>query len=157
MCWSLGLFSTNCDCDTREDRWASKSAHEPMHSQILLIWQIDLLEPHPLPVIAAHDAHMKDLLKLSHQHIPVDDMYDWRQLLQRGASKKHQGQVQIAEFRERQSIIRLQTMWGRKGLRKEKKGKVVKKKKIAGGQRREEQPELASGWAAHKVSRWASA
>lgn len=156
MCWSLGLFSTNCDCDTREDRWASKSAHEPMHSQILLIWQIDLLEPHPLPVIAAHDAHMKDLLKLSHQHIPVDDMYDWRQLLQRGASQKHQGQVQIAEFRERQSII---TNYVRKKrIKKRKKEKWLKRKRvIAGGQRREEQPELSSGWAAHKVSRWASA
>lgn len=44
--------------------------------QIWLIWQIDLLELHPSPAIATHDAHMKDLLKLSHQHIAVDDMYD---------------------------------------------------------------------------------
>lgn len=44
--------------------------------QIWLIWQIDLLELHPIPAIATHDAHMKDLLKLSHQQIPVDDMYD---------------------------------------------------------------------------------
>lgn len=44
--------------------------------QILLIWQIDLLELHPIPAIATHDVHMKNHLKVSHQHIPVDDMYD---------------------------------------------------------------------------------
>lgn len=44
--------------------------------QILLTWQTDLLELHPIPAIATHDTHMKDLLKLSHQHIPADDMYD---------------------------------------------------------------------------------
>ncbi len=44
--------------------------------QILLIWQIDLLELQPIPSIATHDAHMKGPLKLSHQHITVTDMYD---------------------------------------------------------------------------------
>lgn len=44
--------------------------------QILLKWQTDLLELHPIPAIATHDAHMKGLLKVSHQHIPADDMYD---------------------------------------------------------------------------------
>ena len=48
----------------------------PRTQQILLIWQIDLLELHPIPAIATHDAHMKDALKISHQHIPADDMYD---------------------------------------------------------------------------------
>lgn len=41
--------------------------------QILLIWQIDLLQLHPVPAVAPYDAHMKGLLKVSHQHIPADD------------------------------------------------------------------------------------
>lgn len=48
----------------------------PCTQQILLKWQIDLLELHPIPAIATHDAHMKGLQKLRHQHIPVDDIYD---------------------------------------------------------------------------------
>lgn len=31
--------------------------------QILLIWQIDLLKQRPIPAVATHDAHMKDLQK----------------------------------------------------------------------------------------------
>lgn len=116
------------------------------HSQILLIWQIDLLEPHPFPVIAAHDAHMKDLLKLSYQHIPVDNMYGWRQLIQSVVSQKHKTCPDRRIKRKevgRQNKALLQTMRGGKGFRKEKR-KVVKKKKCdrGRGQGRKEQQEL---------------
>lgn len=56
-----------------------KNLRVNLRTEILLMWQIDLLQPHPLPVIAAYDAHMKVFIKVSHQHIPADDMDGWRQ------------------------------------------------------------------------------
>lgn len=85
---------------------------------------------------------MKDLLKLSHQHIPVDNMYGWRQLIQSVVSQKRRTcpdrRIQRKEV-GRQNKALLQTM-----DLEEKKRKVVKKKKCdrGRGQGRKEQQEL---------------
>lgn len=67
---------------------------------------------------------MKDLVKLSHQHIPVDNMYGWRQLIQSVVSQKRRTcpdrRIQRKEV-GRQNKALLQTMRGGKGFRKEKK------------------------------------